>query len=75
MTTNTWPNGERRAITQSEHAEWNSSNYPGTLQLCEKCEEPTGRCEEDSIFLDCGDGPLCAGCYHQSEEYLSEEST
>jgi len=44
---NTWPDGKRRALTQSQHAEWNASNYPGTLELCSECDEPTGYCEED----------------------------
>jgi hypothetical protein len=58
---NTWPNGRRRALHQDEHEAWNSANYPGTRQLCFLCEEPTGRCEEDSIYR--GDtGPLCEQC-------------
>ena len=61
---NTWPNGIKRALSQSEHEKWNSFNYPGTLQLCEKCESPTGRCEEDSIFLD-EIGPICEDCYNE----------
>ena len=45
---NTWPNGVRRAMTQSEHESWNSDNYPGTLEICCKCGQPTGNCEEDN---------------------------
>ncbi len=63
-----WPGGYRHAMTQSEHDSWNSRNYPGTRQLCEKCEEPTERCEDDSIFLDDGTGPLCEECYLNSGE-------
>jgi hypothetical protein len=59
---NTWPNGIRQALTQSEHAEWNENNYPGTLQLCSKCDEPTGRCEEDSMNDDDGNC-YCKECY------------
>jgi hypothetical protein len=45
----------------SAHEAWNASNYPGTRQMCVECDEPTGRCEEDSIFV--GDmGPLCLDC-------------
>jgi hypothetical protein len=48
-------------MTQEEHAHWNADNYPGTLQLCSKCEEPTGHCEEDYIVD--GDGnPHCEDC-------------
>jgi len=31
-------------------------------QLCKKCDEPTGRCEDDSLYLG-GIGPLCEDCY------------
>jgi len=58
---NTWPDGMRCAIDQARHREWNKSNYPGTRQLCSVCDEPTGRCEDDSILTD--DGlPLCEEC-------------
>lgn len=59
---NTWPNGYRHAITQCEHEKWNATHYPGTRQLCIKCDEPTGRCEDDSIYIEeiC---PLCEGCF------------
>lgn len=63
---NTWPKGYRHAMSQSEHEKWNSTHYPGTRQLCSTCDEPTGRCEEDSIFAsedeDC-ERPLCEACY------------
>ena len=67
--TNTWPSGKRRAITQSEHRQWNAQHYPGTRQLCCICERPTGRCEDDSIYSN-GIGPLCESCnetYHAFE--------
>lgn len=48
---NTWPNGYPHSMDQSQHEVWNASNYPGTRQLCEKCEAPTGRCEEDTIIV------------------------
>lgn len=60
---NTWPGGFRHAMSQQEHESWNGSNYPGTRQLCCKCESATGRCEEDSIYLDDDTGPLCEECY------------
>lgn len=59
---NSWPGGERKAISQDEHEAWNAKHYPGTRQLCVKCEEPTGRCEEDAIYLESGDGPVCEEC-------------
>ena len=71
--TNSWPGGKRQAMTQSEHEKWNSTHYPGTLQLCCECEEPTGRCEEDSIYLNDNTGPLCEDCYHKTDEYQPEE--
>jgi hypothetical protein len=58
---NTWPDGKRRAMTQIEHAAWNASNYPGTLQICCKCDEPTGNCEEDATTDDDGN-PYCYDC-------------
>jgi len=56
---NTWPNGYKHAMTQCEHEKWNSGNYPGTLEICCKCGEPTGNCEEDNIVNEDGD----AHCY------------
>ena len=63
---NTWPNGKRHAMHQSEHESWNASHYPGTLQLCSICDEPTGRCEEDAIWTSEGE-PLCENCYQEKE--------
>ena len=61
---NTWPDGIRKAMNQNDHERWNSYNYPGTRQLCSQCEEPTGRCEEDSMYSEDGEqGPLCEECY------------
>ena len=52
-----------------EHECWNASHYPGTRQLCCECEEPTGRCEEDSLFVETESsesvGPLCKTCYDE----------
>lgn len=49
--------------TQCEHEKYNQTHYPGTRQLCSLCEEPTGRCEEDSLFLFNTDEPICEHCY------------
>ncbi len=59
---NTWPGGYRHAMNQDEHEKWNATHFPGTRQLCCQCGEPTGNCEEDSIFID-DLGPLCEDCY------------
>lgn len=56
-----WPDGYRHAIDQSSHERWNAEHYPGTRQLCSQCENPTGRCEEDSIFVN-DEGPFCEEC-------------
>lgn len=64
---NTWPDGIRRALDQSQHREWNARHYPGTRQLCSVCDEPTGRCEDDSLKNEDGE-PLCELCYQQSKE-------
>lgn len=63
---NTWPGGYRHAMHQSEHESWNASHYPGTRQLCCECDEATGRCEEDAIYVD-DIGPLCEACYATKE--------
>jgi hypothetical protein len=59
---NTWPDGYRHAMHQSEHEAWNASHYPGTRQLCARCEEPTGRCEENTLWSEDGE-PLCKECW------------
>lgn len=53
---NTWPGGRRHTMEQDEHERRNSYNYPGTGQICCKCEESTTFCEEDgnSYCLECG---------------------
>jgi len=61
------------ARTQAEHKAINSREYPGTRQLCVLCDEPTGRCEDDSIYLETGEGPLCPECYHESDEYKEQD--
>lgn len=61
---NTWPGGTRRALSQKEHNIWNSFNYPGTLQLCSACDEPTGRCEDDTLWSE-DEEPVCEECARQ----------
>lgn len=64
MGINTWPEGTRKAIHQTTHELWNSRNYPGTLQLCNICDEPTGRCEEDTMWSN-KNKPLCEACFEK----------
>ena len=68
---NTWPGGERRAMTQSEHAAWNADNYPGTLQMCFLCDRPTGKCEDDSLYSESGE-PMCPECWDDTEAHKIE---
>lgn len=63
---NSWPNGYRHAMTQSEHASWNASHDPGTRQICDRCNKPTGRCEEDTFWNDLGEH-LCDECLREQE--------
>lgn len=51
-----------RAISQDEHEKINAREYPGTRQLCSKCEDTTGRCEEDYICDENG-STVCEDCY------------
>jgi len=60
---NTWPKGIRKAINQSKHKVWNDNNYPGTRQFCSICNNPTERCEEDSIYLNEDSEPICENCF------------
>lgn len=65
---NSWPDGRRRALYQTEHEAWNAKHYPGTRQLCSLCDEPTGRCEDDSLYIE-GDGdPVCESCWQESAD-------
>jgi len=70
---NTWPGGKRHAIHQYEHEKWNAKNYPGTRQLCTKCDEPTGRCEEDALLDEETGEPLCEDCWKKQEQEASRE--
>ena len=64
---NNWPGGYRHAMHQNEHEAWNANNYPGTKQLCSMCDEPTGRCEEDALWLE-DEEPICEECYNKGEK-------
>lgn len=59
---NTWPGGFKHALTPDQHETWNYNHYPGTRQLCDICHSPTGRCEEDSIYVGGDIGPVCEEC-------------
>ena len=48
-------------MLDESHERWNAQHSPGTRQLCSECGNPTGRCEEDSIYIDDA-GPLCESC-------------
>ena len=51
--------------TQTEHEQYNATHYPGTRQLCDRCDEPTGKCEEDQIVSDVNGDILCMECYDE----------
>lgn len=59
---NTWPGKKRHAMHQSEHECWNAKYYPGTRQLCSECDQPTGRCEDDTLWSK-AEEPLCEECW------------
>jgi len=75
MSENSWPGDVRRSMTQSEHEQWNASNYPGTREMCSVCDSPTGRCGEDSMWSEAGE-PLCEECNklqgEESQEWFGE---
>jgi len=64
---NSWPLGYRHAMSQTDHELWNAMHTVGTRQLCDECGAPTGRCEEDAIYLD-DRGPLCEECAVETPE-------
>lgn len=68
---NTWPKKYRHELLQIHHEIWNNSNYPGTLQLCENCGQPTEKCEEDELMID-DFGPVCSECYDDFVSSLDE---
>lgn len=74
MSKNTWPNGHRHAMDQSEHEAWNARNYPGTRQMCDRCDEPTGRCEDDMIWSETEeDCALCESCRDEERDTINRE--
>jgi len=50
------------SYTVEQHRVINGSSYPGTRQLCIECDEPTGKCEEDTLSIE-DIFPLCNDCY------------
>ena len=64
--------GTNRSLLQSQHEAVNA-RYPGlTLQRCTECDEPTGRCEDDTITCSCGAGPLCPQCLRDNHEAIEK---
>ena len=49
-----------KALDQNTHRAINAQHYPGTRQLCSECDQPTGRCEDDTI--NGLRGPICPDC-------------
>jgi hypothetical protein len=64
---NSWPGGTRHAMEQDDHERWNAQHYPGTRQLCAICDSPTGRCEEDALFID-EIGHVCESCWQIGQQ-------
>jgi hypothetical protein len=60
-------------MTQSEHRAHNAVHYPGTRQLCALCDEPTGNCEEDSIYLEICELQICSACADKHDEQQEQE--
>jgi len=50
-----------KARYPSEHEAINAREWPGTRQICARCGDATGRCEEDSIDVP-NFGPVCEVC-------------
>lgn len=74
MSENEWPRGHRHAMSQCEHEKWNATHYPGTRQICIKCDEPTGCCEDDGFFDEDGD-PYCWKCWSSEAAPLYAETS
>ena len=58
---------------QYEHEAINAREYPGTRQMCSICDEPTGRCEEDSLFAEGNESPICEECWERLVGFEQEE--
>ena len=41
-------------------------------QMCFLCDDPTGRCEDDSLFDEAGCGPFCEACYSVYADTIKE---
>jgi len=67
---NTWPGNKHQATHQNEHEEWNTKHYPGTLPLCSYCDQPTDRCEDNTIWSE-DDEPLCDDGYHKTNVHCN----
>ena len=64
----------RFALSQSDHEAINARHYPGTRQLCCTCEQPTGRCEDDTMYCEaCNLPQLCEECYDKHREHDDAE--
>ena len=59
-----------KAITQHAHNEINTTQYPGTRQLCDVCSCPTGHCGEDGVWV--GDYRVCDDCYDIARKAMFE---
>ena len=59
---------------QSGHEAWNARHYPGTRQLCTLCDEPTGRCEDDSLYASDESGPYCEKCWMEMRDRNSSNA-
>jgi len=59
--------GGHLPLSQSTHAKINSKYYPGTRQLCYECDQPTGRCEDDTLSWE-DISPLCEECFDVKEK-------
>lgn len=63
----------KKTYAQSQHLEINRRNYPGTRQLCSICGCETERCEEDALYIDGEDDPICEECYDIRMEEKGEK--
>lgn len=48
------------------------------LERCQLCDEPTGRCGEDSVYMDASDnvqiGPLCEECLNGIVHWVASDA-
>ena len=62
-----------KSINQSEHERINAREYPGTRQICEICDEPTGNCEDDSITCGVCGRIICENCLGEHYTTVDDE--